>query len=362
MTETVRFGVIGTSWWTDLIHLPALAADRRVALMAISGRNAERAREVADKYGISAVYTDYRDLIAQADLDAILIATPDDLHCEMTMAALDAGLHVLCEKPLALNASDAKAMYDRAEAAHVHHMAYFTWRWMPHIRYMRELIDQGVLGRLYHAQLSFIMGGGLSPEYQWRLDRTRANGVLGDLGSHMFDLARYLAGDVTRVSAHLASHVRHTGSDGRPVEPANDSALALLEFAGGAQGGVHVSVVARVADPFFEQEVVLHGEEGSLKAGLTIGGGQQLQLAKGGEPMLPLTIPEHYWEGVDTSLPFFDQFGMLFTSSQPIGSRLFVDGILENRPVAPSFYEGWKAQQIIDAAIASNERGCWVAV
>ena len=361
MKETVRFGVIGTSWWADSIHLPALVSDPRVALVAISGRSAERAQETAAKYGSPAVFTDYREMIAKADLDAILIAAPDDLHCEMTMAALDAGLHVLCEKPLALNASDAKAMYDRAEAAHVRHMVFFTWRWMPHIRYMRELIDQGVLGHLYHAQFSFMMGGGLNPEYQWRLDRTRANGVLGDLGSHMFDMARYLAGDVTRVSAHLASHVRHTGSDGKPVDPANDSALALLEFAGGAQGGVHVSVVARVADPFFEQQLVLHGEKGSIKADMTIGGGVMLQVAQGDAPMQPVTIPARYWEGVDSSQPFFDQFAMFF-SSQPNGSRLFVEGILENRPVVPSFYEGWKAQQIIDAAIAANERGCWVDV
>lgn len=361
MTETVRFGVIGTSWWTDHVHLPVLAADSRVTLAAISGRNVERAQEIAAKYGSPAVYTDYRDMIAHADLDALLIAAPDDLHCEMTMAALDAGLHVLCEKPLALNASDAKAMYDRAEAVRVRHMAYFTWRWMPHIRYMRELIDEGFLGRIYHARFSFVMGGGRSPDYQWRLDGTRANGVLGDLGSHMFDLARYLVGDVTRVSAHLTSHVRHMAGDGRPVEPANDSALALLEFAGGAQGGVQVSFVARVADTFFEQQVELHGEKGSIKAALTVDGGPVLQAAQSDEPLQQVTIPARFWEGADASQPFFDQSVVLFTV-QPIGCRLFVAGILEDRPVVPSFFEGWKAQQIIDAAIISNQRRCWVDV
>jgi predicted dehydrogenase len=361
MTQTVRVGLIGTSWWMDMAHLPTMRADPRVAMVAICGRNAERAQEIADKYAIRAVFTDYHDMIARADLDAIVIATPDDLHCEMTMVALDAGLHVLCEKPLALNATDARAMYDKAEAQGVCHMTYFTWRWMPHYRYMRELIEQGALGRLYHAQFSFLMGGGRDPAYAWRFDRARANGVLGDLGSHMFDLARYLVGDIARVSAHLACHVQREGVDGRPVEPANDSAMALVEFVDGAQGTVQVSVVARVADPYFEQQVVLHGEAGSMKADLTIRGGPQLQIAKGDEPWQLMTIPDYYWEGVDTSQPFFDQLIMLF-SQQQIGCRLFVDGILEKRSVVPGFYEGWKAQQVIDAAIASSEQRCWVEV
>ena len=216
MTEQIRLGLIGTSWWMDMYHLPVFRADSRVAMVAICGRSAPRAQEMADKYGIPTVFTDYREMIAQADLDAIVIASPDDLHCEMAMSALDAGLHVLCEKPLALNAADAKAMYDKAEAVGVRHMTYFTWRWMPNYRYMRELIDQGVLGRLYHAQFRFIMGGALNPAYQWRFDRARANGVIGDSGSHMFDLARYLVGDITRVSAHLASHVQREGADGKP--------------------------------------------------------------------------------------------------------------------------------------------------
>jgi predicted dehydrogenase len=361
MAQTVRLGVIGTSWWMDMSHLPTLRADSRVEMVAICGRNAERAGEMASKYAIPAVFTDYRDMIASAGLDAIVVGAPDDLHCAMTMAALDAGLHVLCEKPLALNANDAKAMYDRAEAKGVRHMTYFTWRWMPHHRYMRELIEQGVLGRPYYCEFAFVMGGGRNPAYQWRLDRTRANGVLGDLGSHMFDLARYFVGDIARVSAHLACHVQREGAGGRPLEPANDSAMALVEFAGGAQGTVRVSAVARVADPYLEQQVVLHGEAGSMKADLTIGGGPQLQIAKGDEPWQLVTIPDCYWEGVDTSQPFIDQLIMLF-SQQQMGCRLFVDGILEKRSVVPSFYEGWKAQQVIDAALASGERGCWVDV
>jgi predicted dehydrogenase len=192
MTTPIRIGVVGTSWWADLGHLPFLTTDDRVAVVALCGRNQERAQEMANKYGISDVFTNYHIMFAEGDLDAVVILTPDNEHFIMTMAALDVGLHVLCEKPLARNATHAKQLYERAEAQGVRHMTYFTWRWLPHYRYLRDLIAQGALGQLYHAHFSFMAGNGRNPNYAWRFDPQRASGVLGDYGSHMIDLARYL--------------------------------------------------------------------------------------------------------------------------------------------------------------------------
>ncbi|MCE7990283.1 MAG: gfo/Idh/MocA family oxidoreductase, partial [Caldilinea sp. CFX5] len=138
MAEKIRIGVIGTSWWADLGHLPFLTTDERVQVTAICGRNRERAQAMATKYGIPQLFTDYRAMIEQGDLQAVAILTPDDEHFAMTVAALDTGLHVLCEKPLARNAAHAKQMYERAEAQGVRHMTYFTWRWLPHYRYLRD--------------------------------------------------------------------------------------------------------------------------------------------------------------------------------------------------------------------------------
>ena len=156
MTEPIRIGVIGTSWWADLAHLPSFTSDPRVNVAAICGRNQERAQAMATKYSIPHVYTDYHKMIAKGDLQAVVILTPDDEHFAMTMAALDAKLHVLCEKPLAGNAAHAKQMYERAEAQGVRHMTYFTWRWLPLYRYLRDLIAQDAIGRLYHAQFQFM--------------------------------------------------------------------------------------------------------------------------------------------------------------------------------------------------------------
>lgn len=361
MSERVRIGFIGTSGWMDLSHLPIFRADPRVEMVAICGRNRERAQEMATKYGIGSVFTNYREMIERAKLSAIVIGTPDDEHYAMTMDALDAGLHVLCEKPLALNAADAKAMYEKAEAAGVRHMTFYTWRWMPHYRYMRELIQQGAVGRLYHCYFSFLMGFGRSVEYQWRFDRKRANGIVGDSGSHMFDLARYLIGDISRVSAHVATHVQRKSLPNQPLELASDSAMILLQFVNGGQGMVQLSALARVDDPFLEQQVALHGDAGSLIAELKLGSSPKLCIAKGDEPFQSLTIPAHFLEGIDTTQPFITQFVPMFTH-QPVGCRLFIDAILEQRPIVPSFYEGWKAQQVIDAALASHETEQWIAV
>ena len=359
MTAPIRIGVIGTSWWMDNSHLPMFKADSRVELVAICARNQQRAKEMADKYGIAHIFADYRDMIAQGQLNAVVIGAPDDEHYGMTLHALDAGLHVLCEKPLALNATDAKAMYEKAESKQVRHMAFFTWRWMPNYRYMRELITQGAIGKLYHAQFNFLMGFGRNPQYQWRFDRQRSNGVVGDSGSHMFDLARYLVGDIARINAHVATLAEHQGLNN--ALPASDSAMALLEFANGAQGIVQLSALARVDDIFLEQQVSLHGDAGSLIADLKVAGGPRLRWAKGDEPFESLQIPDKYMRGVDESQPFINSFVPMFVQ-QPIGCRLFVDAILENKPIEPSFYEGWKAQQVIDAALASHDSGCWVDV
>ena len=362
MTTPIRIGIIGTSWWADLGHLPFLTTDERVQVTAICGRNQEQAQAMAIKYNIPQIFTDYRTLLAAGALDAVVILTPDDEHFAMTMAALDVRLHVLCEKPLARNAVQARQLYERAEAQGVRHMTYFTYRWLPHYRYLRDLLAQGALGRLYHAHFSFMAGNGRNPAYAWRFDPQRASGVLGDYGSHMIDLARYLVGEIGRVQAQLATHAPRHGPDGRPRYGACDTATLLLEFRYGGQGTIELSAVARTHDPALEQAVVLHGEAGSLTASFGLfTAPPRLQLATGDSGFQELAIPDEYLHGLDPAQPVGPQMDALFRRPG-MGSRGFVDAILSGQSVAPSFYEGWHAQRVIDAAIAAHESGGWVAV
>lgn len=362
MTDTIRIGVIGTSWWADLGHLPFLTTDERVQVAAICGRNQERAQAMATKYNIPHIFTDYRTMIKAGGLNAVVILTPDDEHFAMTMAALDAGLHVLCEKPLACNAAHAKQLYERAEAQGVRHMTYFTYRWLPHYRYLRDLLAQGAVGRLYHAQFHFMAGNGRNPAYAWRFDPQRASGVLGDYGSHMIDLARYLVGDIAQVNARLTTNALRNGADGRPLYGACDAATLLIKFLYGGQGTIELSAVARTHDPALEHVVILHGETGSLTA--TFGlftAPPKVQLATGDNGFQELATPDEYLLGLDPAQPVGPQMGALF--SQPgMGSRSFVDAILTGETVAPSFYEGWQTQRVIDAALVSHDGGNWVEV
>ena len=264
MSEQVRVGVIGTSWFADGFHLPNLKSHPGAKLVGICGRNRDRAEEMATKYGIPLAFTDYGEMIEKAALQAIVVITPDDRHYPMTMDALDAGLHVLCTKPLASNASQASEMYERAGTVGVKHMTYFTYRWLPHYTHAKALVDEGFIGRCYQCSFSYLAGFARGGEYSWRYDSQRAHGALGDLGTHVIDLARWYVGAIAEVSANLDVFVERRGPDDGPLDPANDVALVSLRFANGAQGVLHVSAVAHLGSREQGQQVLLHGESVTL--------------------------------------------------------------------------------------------------
>ena len=259
MTEKVRVGVIGTSWYADIAHLPRVKSHPRAELAAVCGRNRERAEEMAGKYEIPLVVTDYRDMIEKGHLNAVIVSTPDDLHYPMTMDALDAGLHVLCEKPMALNLAQAKEMYEKAESVGVKHMVFFTYRWSPAGRYIKQLVDSGYIGRCFHCRISYLAGYGRDARYWWKWDKQRGLGVLGDLGSHAIDLARWYIGDITKVCACLGTFVERPGYEDQTLDPANDAALLAVEFANGAKGILEASAVAHITRGQ-EKHIRLYGQ------------------------------------------------------------------------------------------------------
>jgi predicted dehydrogenase len=311
---------------------------------------------MASKYDIPSVFTDYRELIEKGDLDACIIVTPTDTHYAMTMLALEAGLHVMCEKPLALTVEQAREMYRKAEAAGVKHMVFFTRRWYPHFRYLKQLVDEGYLGEPRSCHISWTFGWAWDGEYMWRADRRRSPGALGELGPHMIDFARWYGGDIARVNAHLATFVPWPGPEGQVADPANDSFALLLEFASGAQGLLHACVRLNVG--FHRLAVSLAGDVGALEA-VSDGDGYALRGAREEQQTLePLTIPADVCGGLP---PDPSQFQRRFCEHS-VGDRLFIDTILEDRQPAPSFYDGLKVQEVIGAAIESHETGRWVVV
>lgn len=357
MSVPIRIGVVGTSWFADGFHLPNLASHPDAKITAICGRRRERAEELATKYAIPHIFTDYRDMIANGLLDAIVIVTPDALHYPITMIALDAGLHVLCEKALAMNADQAKEMYEKAEVTRRKHMVMFTWHWVPHFIYLQQLIEQGFVGCPYHFHIRCEGDYGRDATYGWRFDRREGNGILGDLGSHAIDFARRYVGDIVKVSGHFTTFVQRPGSIGDALDAANDDALLVVECANGAHGSIHVGAVTLGG----KTSVGLYGEAGSLELDFTFEGAELRGLRQGEEAWQTLEVPNILWHDADRKAPFIDQVFGLF-KTQPIGNRLFIDAILEDRPMDSTFYDGWKAQQVIDAAILSHEQGRWIAI
>jgi predicted dehydrogenase len=357
-SRPVRVGLIGTSWWSAFAYAPALVAHPRADLAAVCGRDADRTRDFAGKFGIGEVFHDANELLASPDLDAVAIALPDDLHHSVALAALDRGLHVLCEKPLALTEAHAREMRDRAVAQGVVHMVMFTYRWLPHYRYVVDLVRSGYIGSCHHAEFRFIQSYGRAPRYAWRFDAARANGVLGDLGVHLVDLARLFVGDVSGVAASLGVVVQRPSADGGRLDPANDSASLLLDFAGGASGTMHASVVSHLGERSVVQEVRLYGSEGTIEVDVVAGGGAAGCTLRGSravsDVMEPLPVPDTYWNGVDPTRP-----SAVFDVLSVGGARAFVDAVVGVGPATPDFSDGVEAQWVVDAALRAAASGRW---
>lgn len=345
MGEKLKIGVIGTSWWADIIYLPILQAHERANMVAICGRNRERADEMAQKYEIPEVYTDYREMVQSADLDAIIVATPDDTHCEMVMAGLDKDLHILCEKPTALNTEDARKMYEKAEEKGVKHMVMYTWHWLPHLQRVKQLIHDQYLGKVYHGHIHWLGDHGLSTDYKWRFDADHSNGVLADVGSHLIHMAMWLLGEVTAVTATLGYHIERKNTDDTPLKPVNDSAILTLEFANGTQVQCSASAVAHGIKEEVAPLMRLDGEKGTVNIGWNLA------------PETTLTVRAQQIDqksDIDETITFgFDGF----FKSNPIATRLFVDSILDDKLISPGLYEGYQVQRVIDAALESHHTG-----
>ena len=235
-------------------------------LAAIAGRRQSAVEEAAARYGYAAAYTDWRDLVADPAVQLVDNGGPNDIHLEASIAAAEAGKSVLCEKPLARTATEARTMRDAVNRAGVTNMVGFNYRFVPAVRHARDLIRQGKLGRLYHFRARYLQDWLADPAapYSWRLNQAEAgSGVLGDLGSHVVDLARFLVGEPTTVSATLATFTTERPGGAVSVD---DAFAANVEFESGAIGTLEASRVATSNKNAFVFEA--NGSNGSIRFNL----------------------------------------------------------------------------------------------
>ncbi len=369
MTERFRFAAIGTRFWAEGFHLPGLASRDDVELAALCGRDAAHAQSVADKFHIPRVYADWRAMLEREKLDGIAITTPNHLHHPITLAAVDAGLHVICEKPLAMNVTQAHEMLARATARRRKHLVMFDYRAMPAARRAKELIDTGFVGRPYHVVAMYQHGSYLDPAkpFAWRMSKSESGtGVLGDLGSHIIDLTRWWVGDFTRVSGHLATFTRqrpHPATKEMVAVDADDAASFVAEMASGAQAIFHATKMAIGRGNAIRIEV--YGSDGVLVFDADPGNrvnwiGSLYGARRGEKQFAELEISPRLSAGFETSDHARSLVSAFRGMTDPFFAAIRADA--DALDVPSNFADGLAAQQVVDAVARSAESGQWVVV
>jgi predicted dehydrogenase len=354
---TVKIGIAGTSWWADAMYMPALENHPQAQVVAVCGRNRTRARAFAGRWDVPQSYNDYEAMIGSGELDALIVATRNDSHYPITMAAIEAGLHVLCEKPLALTYAQAAEMASLAQSKRVKHMVPFTYRYMPTARFIKELIDDGYIGRPYHLNMRYYTGFGRTPEYQWRFDISKAgSGALGDIGSHFLYLAYWYYGDIVGVNCQLDHQIAREPLDphGSPYEQGDDAAIVMLTFANGAQGVIHATTLAYEDTPFGQtHHMEFHGSEGTLYHFIDWDRTQRVSGARQGDGQIKeLAVPERIWGGVRRD-SVHNTYKDIFRQ-EDLMTRQFITAIVEDHQLEPNFHDGAYIQRLIEAAVQSD--------
>lgn len=360
----VRVGVIGTSNWTGRMYMQALQHHPDGAVTAVCARNPERTQAFAEKWGVPNVYTDWRDLLDSDEIDAVIVSTPNDTHFPMTMHALKNDIHVLCEKPLALNYAQADAMATEAERRALVSMTAFTHWHFPHYQYTAQLIRDGYVGTPFHYSWRYYAGLGLDGAALWRFDRRYGGeGALADIGSHSFAVARLFLGEVAAVSAQLYTSV--VREDIPPEHRASDQGVINVKFTNGASGVIHISMVSHQPPrEGIRQEFVLSGSNGTLYYDNDFSTQFRLRGAQlDDEAPTQLHVPDDIWHpNISRDNPR-DHYADLFQKTDAM-AREFVSAIAANRPInGPDLREGAEVQKLLDATVASHENdGAWVQI
>ncbi|MGA0731371.1 MAG: Gfo/Idh/MocA family protein [Ilumatobacteraceae bacterium] len=354
----VRVGLIGTSWWAEAMYLPALADHPYGRITAICGRDVDKAARVAAEWDVPEVYASPEELFDH--VDAVIVASSNASHHPIALAAMERGLHVLCEKPLGLDATQANELAAAAERHGAITMTPFTYRFMPMARQLRRHIDDGYVGTPFHLAARYYTGFARDGEYAWRFDLGESgSGVLGDIGSHWIDLATYLLGDIAEVGCVTnATVAREPRPDGLPYEAGEDVALTTLRFANGAIGHLIVSAVCWEGTPFNQtHHVEVHGSGGTLYALNDWDTVQEVRGLRAGEtgPARPLDRPGDIWDGLRTGT-VHDTYRDVFRSTEAM-TRGWVTAVHLGEPVQPDIPHGAHIQRIVDTALRSAADG-----
>jgi len=374
MTKKIRVGLIGYMFMGKA-HSQAYRNvhrffDMKVVpeMKVICGRNEKAVKEAQQKFGWQEYETDWRKLIERDDIDLIDISTPVNVHKDMAVAAAEAGKNVFCEKPLAMNLEEANQMLKAVEKAKVKHMLGFNYRRVPAVCLAKKLIDEGKIGEIYHFRAQYLQSWITDPDFPlvWRLRKEIAgSGAMGDLGTHIIDLARYLVGEFQEVMGMEETFIRERpdpsqeGKKGKVT--VDDATLFLAKFENGALGSFEATRFAtgRKNHLFFE----INGSKGSLLFDLE--NLNRLKFYSTEDPdyaqgYCDILVTEAVHPYIEAWWPQGHIIGWEHTHVNQVYDLLSC--IAEDKMPQPNFEDGVRCHQVQEAVEKSIRQGEWVKV
>jgi predicted dehydrogenase len=383
MTDTINIGLVGYKFmgtahsnaWRQVAHF--FSPKLQPVMRAVCGRTESAVRDAAGKLGWEEYETDWRELVGRADIDLVDICTPGGVsHKEVVLGAAQAGKHIFCEKPLANGLSDAQEMLEAVQKAGVKHMVNFNYRRAPAVALAKRMIDEGLLGQIYHWRSVYLQDWIIDPDFPlvWRLDKSTAgSGPLGDLAAHSIDLAHYLVGGIAEVTGMAQTFIEDrplaaemgglaaTAAEERGKVTVEDAVAFLARFESGVFGTFEATRFAAGRRNYNSFEV--NGSKGSLVFNFErmnelkyysrdddadYQGFRVIQATEATHPYMSVWWPPAHIIGYEHTFIH--------------GVYDLINAIAEDEMPVPNFVDGVKCQAVLAAVEKSTQSREWVKV
>ena len=387
----LRVGLIGTQFmgkahsnaWSQVNHF--FPGPVKAVKQAICGRNPERAQDMANTWGWKSIETDWKKLIARDDIDLIDICTPNNSHAEIAIAALKAGKHVACEKPLSMDKKEAAEMVKAAQGAkNKVNTVWYNYRRVPALALAKQLCDEGRLGRIFHVRAVYLQSWIIDPNFPavWRLDaKTAGSGAHGDLNAHIIDACRFITGDeITEVVAHAETFIKErpsgamagglSASGGGAAKQemskvtVDDAVVILAKFKGGAVATFEATRFAQGRKN--GNRIEINGEKGAIEFEF-----EDMNRLK----FYDATAPQKLQGWTDILVtegggvhPYFGNYwpaghiiGYEHTFINQCSDILAAVAADKGASLQPDFANAAKTQAVLDAALESSAKRAWVS-
>lgn len=335
IVNILKVGVIGCGSIAQYRHLPEYEANPYVQIVAVCDSNKKRAKEVANKFGVN-MYTDYNELINCEELDAVSVCTPNDLHASISIVALQSGIHVLCEKPMATSKKDAEMMIEAAEKSGKKLMIGHNQRFVTSHQKAKQLIGNGEIGKIYSFRTAFGHSGpenwSVDGKESWFFKKDEAFlGAMGDLGVHKADLIRYILNEeITEVGAFVETSAKTFSN-------VDDCAVCMLKSESGIIGTLAASWSYVSKE---DNSTIIYGEKATLRLE--------------DDPTYSLILQYKNGEVVKYELDKIQSNAAVGQSNSHVIEQ-FVESILSDKEPLINGVEGMKSLEVILAAIQSSE-------